>query len=193
MMFIRVFVVLFTVSCFCLSQERHHVRLAVVGDSITDSGYPGELKKLLGRDVDMMVLARKGSRLEEHYDTVASILGGVFRPTHFVLYGGLNDCMLKNSAYVVDMIVRIIDVARLQKMQIVVVKHHPWGAYSVSGNKCSEAVNEWIDRLSIQAVDTSGLGFGGRLLEKYDAGDGLHLNYDGQKELARMIFKQTEW
>lgn len=34
---------------------------------------------------------------------------------------------------------------------------------------------------------------GGQLMEAYDAGDGLHLNLRGEKELARLIYEQVEW
>jgi hypothetical protein len=86
---------------------------------------------------------------------------------------------------------------------LVLVKHHPWYDYchkdevACNGGLCSYYVNRWMDleRLtgSIEVVDLDHLG---RWLnevemmtldEKYDAGDGVHLNYRGHQELAASV------
>jgi lysophospholipase L1-like esterase len=78
----------------------------------------------------------------------------------------------------------------------VAVEIVPWHGYpSAMGHESNtDRVNAWIrSTANVDAVvRTSSLGdYAGRLKEKYDSGDGLHLNREGQAQLAVLIADQA--
>lgn len=183
--------------------EYGEYRIACVGDSITTGNYPKVLERLLGDNYEVKVFAHKGRSvsglaIEELYDALTR-----WNPTHVVFYGGINDCLDKgpsdvfsdseNSGWIMLQFDQVIQRIQDKNVEAIIVKHHPWSGYRKKGYGCSVRVNEWLDyeRFKYEGatvVETLSLGDSfGQLKKEYDAGDGLHLNYEGEKLLAQLI------
>jgi len=179
--------------------EYREYRIACAGDSLTTGNYPKILEKLLGDNAEVRVYARQGRSISSvNLDEVYYALRR-WNPTHVVVYAGINDCLMghhhtENSAWIIEHIENLIYEIQEANVEAVFVKHHPWAGYREYGYDCSLGVNEWLDgeRFAYDpatVVETSSLGgpFGRRLKKEYDAGDGLHLSYEGEKVLAQLI------
>jgi len=196
----------FFVSVCCLPSasacEYPRFRVACVGDSLTTGNYPQVLQKLLGDDFEVRVYARKNRTVSSAQNELLFHALKYWNPTHVVFYAGINDCLMpgksvRNSSWVIGQLEQTIVQIQDKGVQAVIVKHHPWDGFVKSGYKCSLAVNKWLDQEYLNydpatIVETSSLGYpnqnrSNELYEKYDAGDHLHLNYEGDKLLAQLV------
>lgn len=175
-------------------------RVAFVGDSITASHYPEIAAKML--HTKLYRYAVPGADMKR----ISRLLDKALKrkPSYVVLYAGINDCAREGSDYRIvfhrlDTLVRRIEAAGSIP---IVVRHH--GYFRVAprtwhGYSCSYMVNSmmtdpdqpeaWPKR--VRTVDTRPLSDQeDSLLREYDAGDGLHLNYRGQKRLATLVAEE---
>lgn len=153
---------------------------------------------------DQFILALRENKLD-----YVVIYGGVNNCRAWQKYRGETT----QFKYVVDFLNVLIGKATKAGVIPVVVKHHGWDASLYDrtpvGWSCSREINVWLDGEEFMCepaivVDTSELsyqdwdcpfewqGYGGchrsnQLKDKYDGGDGLHLNYAGQKKLAQLV------
>jgi lysophospholipase L1-like esterase len=183
---------LLLIFAFALFQPTDTV--AFVGDSITAGYYPEIAAKALHTPLHRYAIP--GAQIKRLCKLVDKALAK--KPTYVVLYAGLNDCADANSdPYVVFYrLERLVRKIEFSGSTPVVVKHHGWFGKPKSwhGSACSYLLNGLMESRwegYIRMVDTRYLADQeDTLLKEYDAGDGLHLNYKGHKELARMVVKE---
>jgi len=118
--------------------------------------------------------SRKGAGVSGLNEEMWEALRGGFRPTHVVLYGGINDCAATkwhssedNAQYVIQALESMVEHVRQAGVEPILVQHHPWhrSKYDRKGQgwACSQIVNEWIEDEElrpdgVQFVRTLGMG-----------------------------------
>jgi lysophospholipase L1-like esterase len=181
------------------------VSVLCVGDSLTVSDYPGFLSENLD-GANVRVSAENGVRAERVLELLISELKGETgkeRPTHIIWYAGINDCAGEgyNGQRDMDMkalraTIEAVELVGNFGIDLIVIQHHPWAEsrYDRWGKsaECSVRFNRKLDRMIgardfVRIVDTSFLGVDGKLIRKYDSGDGLHLSVRGYFALAVAI------
>lgn len=174
------------------SALRHPRRVACLGDSITAAGlYCSDLAGILGVDTKAFGYEGQGTAVIGGY--VGEVLA--WNPDVVVVLAGVND--LPTSA--AKAIAGLMDIyARIHAggADVVAVEITPWHSYpSALGHETNtDIVNRWIRKeANVEAtVKTSMLGdYRGELKPLYDSGDGLHLNREGQAQLAVLIADQA--
>lgn len=218
--------------CFCgrvnSNPECREIRVALIGDSIMSDDFFGEIFKDLAIDepeglrFEVQNLSEKGADMEDIYRQFLTSLV-FFKPTHVVIYGGINDCMRDKgtkakAGYITRIMDWIVQLCKSLKIVPIIVKHHPWKGYdnfkAERKFECSIIVNKWIDGeffygSEIRIVNTAFLSACGwdekcnmvnpkcpcqyYLDGVCDAGDGLHLNSAGKGILAKVIFDEVSW
>lgn len=169
-------------------------RVACLGDSLTAAGiYCGDLAGILGVETKAFGYEGKGTAaIGAHVPEVLA-----WKPDAVVVLAGVNDLPSKDgAAEAISGLTKIYAKIRVAGPAVVAVEVVPWHGYaSAVGHEANtDKVNAWIrSTANVDAVvRTSSLGdYGGRLKEQYDAGDGLHLNREGQAELAVLIADQA--
>jgi lysophospholipase L1-like esterase len=168
-----------------------------VGDSITASHYPEIAAKML--HTKLYRYAVKGAdtrRISKLLDKALKI-----KPTHVVIFAGINDCVKSPPREAVSEIYdRIMKLAsRVLDAGAVPVIVAPYGLWKRSTylGVCAESLEFMLrDGVTTNMVlvetrmDLSDPE--GDLDPQYDAGDGLHLNYKGQKRLAELVVKELK-
>jgi lysophospholipase L1-like esterase len=171
--------------------DEENVKIACVGDSITSGSYPKELARLIEGKGQVKVFAAEGIDLKAIQRLSEKSLQ--WDPDYIVLYGGINDCMRDAGDKVFLKIHSIVNYLEKAGVKVIVVNHHPWKSYNLSGWNCSKVVNEWLrNDNSKNVVDTSEMGVDGVLKREFDAGDGLHLDKKGNEKLAELVFSKLE-
>lgn len=178
-----------------------------VGDSLTsDGGYSDHLSDLSRDEWSIVVSAGRSERSGLTLKRLEHYIVDHGRPSYVVWYSGINDCdvygMVRGYGDVIGSTCSAIELSVIYGFRLVLVKHHPWSGYRHSKNKsawmCSCRVNDFIDSMAreysnIIGVDTWDMGDGeGRLLRRYDGGDGLHLNFVGYAEISRRVYRAIE-
>jgi len=172
---------------------RHPSRIACLGDSLTAAGlYCGDVAGMLGCEAKAFGYSSQGvGVVGAHVDDVIE-----WQPDAVVVLAGVNDLPSSNGAKaVIAGLTDIYSALKERGIAVVAVEITPWHGYSravgFEGN--TETVNRWIRHTAnVDAVvRTASLGDAQyRLLKKYDAGDGLHLDREGQAALAELIARQ---
>jgi lysophospholipase L1-like esterase len=181
------------------------ISVLCVGDSLTVSDYPGFLSENLD-GANVRVSAENGVRAGRVLELLISELKGETgkeRPTHIIWYAGINDCAGEGYNGQRDMdrkalraTIEAIELVENFGIDLIVIQHHPWAEsrYDRWGKsaECSVRFNRKLDRMIgardfVRIVDTSFLGVDGKLIRKYDSGDGLHLSVRGYFALAVAI------
>jgi lysophospholipase L1-like esterase len=169
-------------------------RIACLGDSLTAGGiYASDLAGILGVEVKAFGYASQGTAyiLNQVDDVLA------WKPDAVVVLAGVNDLPGANGANIaINGLSRIYQKLQLANVMVVAVEITPWHGYpSAVGHEVNtDTVNRWIrQEANVSAVvRTSSLGdYRGNLKDKYSAGDGLHLNREGQAQLAVLIADQA--
>jgi lysophospholipase L1-like esterase len=169
-------------------------RVACLGDSLTAAGlYCSDLAGLLGVQTKAFGYASQGTTyIGAHIDDVLA-----WKPDVVVVLAGVNDLPSSNGATIaINGLTRIYQKIREAGAMVVAVEIVPWHGYaSAPGHEVNtDKVNTWIRReANVDAVVvTSSMGdYAGRLKDEYNSGDGLHLNREGQAELAALIADQA--
>lgn len=168
-------------------------RIACLGDSLTAAGmYCADLAETLGCTSKAFGYASQG------VGVVGGHVGEViaWQPDAVVVLAGVNDLPRDGGAdKAIAGLTKIYAALKEQKIAVVAVEIAPWHEYpSAYGHEQNTfVVNEWIRKTAnVDAVvRTASLGDSQyRLLKKYDSGDGLHLNREGQAALADLIARQ---
>jgi len=169
-------------------------KVACLGDSLTAAGlYCGDLAGILG--VRSKAFGYEGQGTSVIGSHVADALA--WSPDAVVVLAGVNDLPAQGGAQ--RAISGLTDIyARIHAagIPVVAVEIVPWHGYpSALGHESNtETVNRWIrHEANVDAVvRTSSMGdYRGDLKEKYDSGDHLHLNREGQAQLAVLIADQA--
>jgi lysophospholipase L1-like esterase len=169
-------------------------RVACLGDSLTAGGiYCHDLAGILGVEVKAFGYASQG------VSVIGSHVGDVleWKPDVVVVLAGVNDLpSTAGDAKAIAGLGSIYSKLHDGGAEVVAVEITPWHGYpSAAGHETNtEKVNRWIRKeANVEAVvKTSSMGdYAGRLKEAYDAGDGLHLNREGQAQLAVFIADQA--
>jgi lysophospholipase L1-like esterase len=173
------------------------IRLGFVGDSITSGQYPRLLRNLHGKDAGIRVFARKNAKVDTIWRYMRELKSSSYRPTHVFIYGGINDCVSGHPDAVTRVLKRMDDLSNVA-LDIgaipVIIKHHGWRGHVMGKHfGCSEEVNKWLSLFPVSVVDVSSMSVNGFLKAEYDGGDGLHLNYAGERKLAHLIYNQVHW
>jgi hypothetical protein len=170
-------------------------RLACLGDSITAAGYYcSDLAGILGCESKVFGYESQGTAaVGTHVEDVID-----WNPDTVVVLAGVNDLPQAGGAQ------KAIDgLGQIYKKlhdggiaTVIAVQITPWHGYpSAVGHEVNtDTVNTWIaNEAKVEAfVKTSSLGdYSGRLKDQYDSGDGLHLNREGQAQLAVLIVDQA--
>lgn len=173
---------------------RKPCRVVCLGNSITAAGiYCTKLEELLppGSKTRCLGYVGKGTAaIAKHLDEALAL-----NPTHVIVEAGINDLASGRSpsyvkAHLEEMYRRIASAGVIP----VAVHLTPWEGYRSGMWAETASINMWIEQYSSAeaSVRTEELGDAeGHLLPRYDSGDGLHLNKQGQIELARMILRQA--
>ena len=168
------------------------LRVAFVGDSITASHYPEIAASALHTRLYRYAIPGADTRRIAHLvDRALKI-----HPTHVVLFAGINDCskVARPDPYAIfdriaRMVSRILDAGAIP---IVVGLHRTPGNRGITAN-CEDVVNIQLCDfpVGVRRVGWEGprgmTNQDGELYDRYDAGDGIHPNYEGQKKLAAMV------
>jgi lysophospholipase L1-like esterase len=179
-----------------------HLRIGMIGDSLTAGRYPDELRSILKDRFSRLAFERYGGagfgidRLSSLFET--KILGSATPYDVLILQGGLND-IASGAAAVEENLKLLIGCARDRGILVVVLTTTPWAnshSWSAEGQRQSNALNDWIlnqAREGVVAVDLSSLGAGMPpvLRTEFDFGDHGHLNSEGAREVARLIARQA--
>ncbi len=173
---------------------KHPQRVACLGDSLTAAGlYCSDLAGILGCDTKAFGYASQGvGVVGSHVDDVLA-----WNPDVVVVLAGVNDLPSSGgAARVIAGLTNIYSQLHMKDVSVVAVEIVPWYGYpSAAGHETNtEIVNNWIRHKSnVEAsVKTSMLGdYRGNLKEMYDSGDHLHLNREGQAQLAVLIADQA--
>jgi lysophospholipase L1-like esterase len=168
------------------------LRVAFVGDSITASSYPEIAAKML--DTKLYRYAVKGADTKR----ISKLLDRALKtkPTHVVIFAGINDCAKsprgEHVAEIHDRIMKLASrVLDAGAIPVIVIPYGLWGK-SLRLGMCAEILEFMLKddaTTNMVLVETSMFlcDQDGRLEPYYDAGDGLHLNYRGQKRLADLV------
>jgi lysophospholipase L1-like esterase len=169
-------------------------KVACLGDSITAAGiYCNDLAGMMGVQTKAFGYASQGTAyIGGHVEDALA-----WEPDVVVVLAGVNDLPMTNGANLaINGLSRIYQKIHAASVAVVAVEITPWHGYpSAAGHEVNtDKVNSWIRReANVEAVvRTISLGdYAGRLKEKYDGGDGLHLNREGQAALAVLIADQA--
>lgn len=119
------------------------------GDSITAGRYPafarGALTDSSGRSYIMEVFAKNGAQtgIVKHIMGTILDLDSIPKPTHVVIYAGVNDCVSDRPGQAARAISNIGDMLYLAKhTRILVFKIH-------TDNDCARTVNKWLDTVEL--------------------------------------------
>lgn len=166
-------------------------RVVLVGDSLSaGASYRDDLAASLGVPISTYAFPGKGSA------AIAELVpwSRMGSPTHVVILAGVNDLAsgrgIKGAQ---EGLRRLVERVRGLGVTPVLVELTPWAGYSAARKdpqliEQTRQVNAWIRSVGVRMVPTSSLGDAqGRLLPQYDAGDGLHLNSNGQRSLAALV------
>jgi lysophospholipase L1-like esterase len=172
-------------------------RIACLGDSLT--ALPNGYCKVLG---DMLGVTTKAFGYEgqgvgvigSHVDDVLA-----WNPDAVVVLAGVNDLRSPTgAAHVIAGLTGIYAQLHAHDVEVVAVEILPWHGYSdAKGWETNTVkVNNWIRKeANVEAVvKTSSLGdYRGQMKKEYmsDNHDGLHMNREGQSQLAVLIADQA--
>jgi hypothetical protein len=173
---------------------KHPQRVACFGDSLTAAGlYCSDLASILG--VQAKAFGYEGQGVGVISGHVNDVLA--WKPDVVVVLAGVNNLPTDNgAARAIAGLMDIYSRLHMQDVAVVAVEIVPWHGYpSAAGYEVNtEVVNRWIRKeANVEAVvKTGSLGdSAGRLKSLYDSGDGLHLNREGQAQLATLIAAQA--
>lgn len=132
---------LFFIILFCAAPSTSHEKRAFFfGDSVTAGNYP-RLTKGISPDYKFSVFARNGARTKDVLGIMRTILGldSLERPTHVVIYAGINDCVGNPPGAAdraIDNLGQMISLAR--PATVIIFKVH-------TRNGCACEINRWLD------------------------------------------------
>ncbi len=172
-------------SCVVVADEHERpLRIAFVGDSITEGQYPRILQKLLGSQVQIKVRAKRGARLNKiHLLLKETMRDPTFSPTHIIVYGGTNDCTGGSPLHKIKKSLNILrNLAETSGDVHIIIPD-----LFVSTIRCRR-----LTESGDSPVKTSELR-GAQALKIYFHSDEVHLNLKGHEKLAQLIFKQVDW
>lgn len=166
-----------------------------IGDSLTASpAYCSALRDLLppGSTLTCRGLPGHGTgdiraALTEHLHPTT---------TDVVILAGVNDLASGRSMQQIkNNLEDMYHFARQQGAKVTAVTLTPWAGHRLGKNLDAQTVelNDWINRHKYphSVVNTDSLGdFQGRLLDVYNARDGLHLSRAGAAKLAELVARQ---
>jgi lysophospholipase L1-like esterase len=163
-------------------------KLLVLGVSLVASPeYASTLSQQVDTEVVVMSYSGQGvDEVAEHLDEALA-----HGPTHIVICAGINDIAgqaptPKVVSKLATLLARIRAASPTTKIALATIS--PWRAHIGCHWRATVKVNEWITSVADVDViiDLSSMGKNGYLLEKFNAGDGLHFNWRGAREFARL-------
>lgn len=169
----------------------------VLGDSLVAGGeFQNALVSCMpdGSEIDMW--AEKGAGASSLLDDLGEYKG---MAQDVIVAAGVNDIASNRRldgslyAYVIAHLGKIYDTVRNMGLRVIAVPILPWACYAGATHEAvleSLRVNEWIksEPTPDGIAETWTLGDARWCLrQEYAAGDGLHLNAAGQRQLARLI------
>lgn len=179
-------------------------RVATLGDSITAAGwYTKALLPLLPKGSVVQAFGYGGKQVRVIHRHLPEALA--WKPTDVVVLAGVNDLASgRSSTQVLNDLRALWTDAKVANVRVIAVTILPWARWRTVANRYVEGglpfgndklpstreVNAGIlaNALPDVAVATDSLGDeNGRLLTRYDGGDGLHPNVAGHRALARLI------
>ena len=127
-----------------------------VGDSVTAGMFPRIVKSKLGKESAVHIYAKNGATTHEIRKilSVVASLDTLPRPTHVVIYGGINDCVAdtdEQAQRAIDNLDDMTCLVRKQGARILILKIHVL-------NDCATVINKWIDDMAIASSDVIAIG-----------------------------------
>ena len=176
------------------NKRRSRVVLAI-GDSLTaHGGYCKELENLLPKGSSVFCIGYPGQGVQAIRTAVnvASQKGAL----DVIIFAGVNDLATGHSVeYTMEQLDLLYREARSSGARVIAVHLTPWASHIKGKHLQAEtkALNAAITKSWVPAirVETVALGMYGSLLPEFDSGDGLHLSDEGQKRLARILYRQA--
>lgn len=170
-------------------------RIVALGDSHTETGaYLREVHRRLGSTGEALGIRGAGAA------AISRRSGEVLRPAPDVVIvaAGVNDVASGRAlADITDALGNMYAAAKAAGARVVAVPIMPWAGYMPAARRArltadTAAVNAWIQSAGVDVVPVASLGRNGSLRREYDAGDGLHLNAAGQRQLGALIAKAID-
>ena len=167
-------------------------RIVALGDSHTQTGaYLREVHRRLGSTGEALGIVGAGAA------AISRRSGEVMRPAPDVVIvaAGVNDVASGRAlADITEALGNMYTAAKAAGARVVAVPVMPWAGYMPAARRAqltadTAAVNAWIRAADVDVVPVASLGRNGSLRREYDAGDGLHLNASGQRQLGALIAK----
>jgi len=159
------------------------IKIAFLGDSITNDIYPSILKRMLGARAQIEVFAENGATVYDMRKMIDKV-GNDF--THIIIYGGTNDCKAGHDWN---------DVAQVlgEIHEVATSKTNYFNVYTIElferTTACAEVINPRLNGKTIDTSDISSiLNF-----KKYFKKDRVHLTMEGNNKLAQLVYERVNW